>query len=662
VVDAASLNPPTSTLIDNFESPTSPAPWIFRNGGQTPSASGSLTLGIGHEGHGAHLAFDFSRGGSTVEALLPLTKPIASAAAISFWVKTPPELYVRLRVLDSTGQTFTYDLTRPLEAMDVTAWYQQTVELDCPDPDDPSFGGAADGVIHFPITTIEIFAYSPIVAGLTGAIDFDDVYAVSSTEFDLDPTDTLIPAPSGSGNLLSRLGVKIDSIADNRALDIAKAAGFSWARADLLWSQVEQTQGVYDWHFFDQLISALQTRGMKAVFILDYGNALYTGDPTTPPTTPAQITAFGNFAQAAAQHFVGTGTYFEIWNEPDNYIAWPPAPDPAQYAALASVAISRVHQGDPNALVTTGGTETFDENFAGGFLSLGGGIGADAIGVHPYDIVNPPENFVDELITLQNTISQYLSPAPPVWDTEAGYSSTNYSTPAGNGADPTARFIQSTLVPERILMSCAAGMPIYIYYNLKDDGTDPTNFYDNYGLIANDYSSKPALLAVQTLASVARKRTYAGLIHTAPSSLVAMRFDGPTDQVFAVWTFLPNSKVTVTFPTTATIKDLYGNPLTPQTLGSRLAVNIQATTGPVYITIPSAQSAPPPPSDPPVSNPPTTTGSGGAGTGTVTGADTSASSGGGGGAPSLWFYGALSMLTAVRTLTRRRLRLPPSQI
>jgi hypothetical protein len=632
--------PPTSTLIDNFESSSSPAPWIFRNGGQTPSATGSLTLGTGHVGHGAHLAFDFSQGGSLVEALLPLATPLpsAAAAAISFWVKSPPNIHVQLRVLDSTGQTLGYDLSRPLEAMDVTAWYQQTVELDSPAT---SFGGAADGLIHYPITTIEIFADNPIISGLSGAIDFDDVYAVSSTQFDLDPTATLIPALPGSGNLLSRMGVKINSIVDNRALDIAKAAGFSWGRADLLWSLVEHSPNVYDWRFFDQLVSALQSRGMKALLILDYGNSLYTGDPTLPPTTPDQVTAFGNFAQAAAQHFAGTGTLFEVWNEPDFAVAWPLVPSPAQYAALATEAIKRVHQGDPNALVTTGGTANFNESFTNSFLKLGGGNGANGIGVHPYDIQNPPLDFVDQLVALQSTISQYLSPAPPVWDTEAGFSATDYSTPAGNGFDPIALFIQSAKTPERLLMSCAAGLPIYIYFNLRDAATDPTNRLHNFGLIANDYSSKPALVAVQTLASVARNRTYAGLVHTAPSSLVAMRFDGTSDQVFAVWSFIPNSSVTVTFPLNASVMDIYGKALIPEILVNSLALNVQESTGPVYITIP----LPPRPAGISASSP-----SGGG----ISGSSSGSGAAGGGGAPSLWFYGALSLLVAARRFTGRR--------
>src|SRR5262249_47158204 len=178
-------------------------------------------------------------------------------------------------------------------------------------------------------------------------------------------------------------------------LDAAKAAGFAGVRMDLSWSKVESSPNAYDWSAYDGLISALDSRGMKALLILDYGNPLYTGGFKMPPIPPAAIRAFGNFAEAAARHFAGRGVRFEVWNVPNwnppgKMGFWPPAANATQYAVLAAEAIRRAHEGDPNASVATGGLASFDFAFARGFLSHGGGGGADAIRLHSHAVRHPP--------------------------------------------------------------------------------------------------------------------------------------------------------------------------------------------------------------------------------------------------------------------------------
>src|SRR2546422_2101644 len=128
-------------MIDDFEGPNSPAPWTFSGGAEFPGATGALSTGLGHHGKGAHLAYDFTGGGVYVSADLNLPTPL-NGNAIGFWVKATDGCWLSLRVRDATGQVFEYKLSRPLEAIDANAWYQQIVELDAPNS---HFGGADDG-------------------------------------------------------------------------------------------------------------------------------------------------------------------------------------------------------------------------------------------------------------------------------------------------------------------------------------------------------------------------------------------------------------------------------------------------------------------------------------------------------------------------------------
>lgn len=571
------------TLIDNFERPTAPAPWRFGNGPEFPGATGSLTAGAGYAGIGAHLAYDLSQGGHYVSASLTLPAPLTTAA-IGFWVKSPINITIALRVTDSSGQTLQYNLRRPLAGAGVDSWYHQTIPLNAPNG---WWGGLNDGSVHFPITALSILAADPPMPGAVGAIDFDEVTAVTSTVFDLDPARLpLIPAAPGAGDVLSRLGVNIHFTSDNRALDAARAAGLTWARMDLTWSAVEKTRNSYNWTAYDSLLNALEARGMKALLILDYGNALYTGAYNLPPTNSAAIEAFGNFAEAAARHFAGHGVIFEVWNEPNLSGFWPPAPSAAQYTAVAQEAIRRVHQGDPTARVITGGLSGFDFTFADAFLGLGGGIAADAIGVHPYGC-NPPELLSDRLLVFRDIVGRHLSNAPPVWDTEWGFSSTAF----GDGHSAAARQRQAVMVARELLCASAVGFPLAIYYDIRDDGTNPSDPENNFGLLANDYSDKPAMQAVKTLASVVGGRRFAGFIPGPVSSVPVLRFDGRTNLVVALWPSTASADFTVTVPTNTTATDFLGNPLALLNWTNRLAWTAYETNGPVYFYFPGTWQA-----------------------------------------------------------------------
>ena len=63
------------------------------------------------------------------------------------------------------------------------------------------------------------------------------------------------------------------------------------------------------------------------------------------------------------------------------------------------------------------------------------------------------------------------------------------------------------------------GFPLIVYYDLRDDGTDPANGEHNFGLLARDYSAKPALHAVRTIASLAKERSLVGILQGGSTAL-----------------------------------------------------------------------------------------------------------------------------------------------
>ncbi|HLN57313.1 MAG TPA: hypothetical protein VK416_02070 [Thermoanaerobaculia bacterium] len=559
------------TRLDDFEGARAPEPWTFSNGPEFPGAKGSLTRGAGHSGSGAHLAYDFSGGGAYVAASLKLATPI-NAAEVGFWVRAPAVIHAWLRVVDSTRQVLQYGLARPFGADDPSAWFRQVVELDAPDG---HFGGTNDGVLHGAITQVTILAANPLEKGAVGAIDFDEVVAIDAVgaTIDLSTTPMIAEAP-GRADLASRLAVNIHFTRDDAGLNAAKGMGFSRVRMDFPWSAVESTKGVYNFSNHDALVASLAARGMTLHLILDYGNRLYppTGDPAFVSTT---VPAFGAYAKAAAAHFAGKGVTFEIWNEANLEHFWMSAPNASDYAALANAAIAAMHAGDPSAKVSTTGVSGYDFAFVRGYLADGGADGADAIGVHPYRL-SGGETITDDTLLLRS-IAGALPGAPAVWDTEWGYSSTSFG---GDGHAPTARAMQATFVVREILSAWAVGFPLAVVYDLRDDGTDPTNAEHNYGLIANDYTDKPAAVSVRALGDVAKGRVFKGLLDLEPTSLYAMRLDGPRDVVVALWSGMPHGRVPVTLVNAKSATSMLGTSIDI----SSGSIVVKNEDGPTYVT------------------------------------------------------------------------------
>jgi hypothetical protein len=199
--------------------------------------------------------------------------------------------------------------------------------------------------------------------------------------------------------------------------------------------------------------------------------------------------------------------------------------------------------------------------------------------VHPYDCTTP-ELLLNAITNLNGVVGAYYTNPPPIYDTEWGYTSVDFD-PNHDGTTPVARQRQAVLVAREILNSCAAGMPLYTYYDIRDDTATATDRESNFGLLANNYTSKPALTAVQTIASAARGRTYKGLVPMPTPELMAMRFDSATNQVFAMWNAAIGSQIAISLPSNATAKDMLGNSVTLS--GGYV---LSESNGPIYVSIP----------------------------------------------------------------------------
>jgi hypothetical protein len=379
-----------------------------------------------------------------------------------------------------------------------------------------------------------------------------------------------------------RIGVNVHLLRDERSLDLARAAGFEFARMDMLWANVERG-GRYRFFAYDGLLRALEARQMGVLWILDYGHPDHGGGV---PRTAEDIAAFARFAGAAADHFKGRNVAYEIWNEPNTSQFWAPGPDPGAYAVLLGAAVRAIRMADPSARISTGGVSRFDVGFLSRAVDRALAESLTAIGVHPYPR-SGPESIAPDLESVRDWAKRALGGQVELWDTEWGYSSDNAPKDAPtNGHTSAGRRRQATLAVRELLTVWALGLPVAVWYDLRDDGPDASNPEHNYGLLDAAGNEKPAMTAVRYLMSNTASRKYVDTIAGTPEGTHAMRWKGSGDTLWVVWTDDPGGRRSVEYPrqNLVSVTDVSGKAVKAKDRPGGLGrIEVKEADGPVFL-------------------------------------------------------------------------------
>jgi hypothetical protein len=256
-------------------------------------------------------------------------------------------------------------------------------------------------------------------------------------------------------------------------------AGFTWVRTDLLWNFVERSKGVYDFGSFDRLCNNLQANGIRPMVILDYGNHLYANRGDTSPflsrvNTDEFHAAYAAYCAAAVAHFAGRGFIWEQWNEPNNRHAWAPKPNVDDYIAAMKAAAGAIRKRFPNEILIGPAVSGLDLDFIeacfrGGMLDYW-----SAVSVHPYRRNDPPSAGKD-FARLRALIARYAPPSRtvPIVAGEWGYSTTWSGVSDLKQADD---------VSQMVAFCRSENVPVAIWYDWRDDGDDPANEENRFGL------------------------------------------------------------------------------------------------------------------------------------------------------------------------------------
>ena len=398
----------------------------------------------------------------------------------------------------------------------------------------------------------------------------------------------------------SAVGVNIHFVTGHEHdLDLIAAAGFRFIRMDFGWAGIEQKKGQYRWSEYEELLANLDKRGIRPVFILDYSNPLYeeqvtstnplthqSHQTTASPQHPESVAAYAAWAAAAAKHFHGRHVLWELWNEP-NIDFWSPKPDVHQYTAMALAACKTIRQADPEATIIGPATSGFPWDFLRTFLSSGVLDYLDAVSIHPYrEPRRSPETATADYQKLRGMIEQHAPSAKkekiPILSGEWGYSSWE------RGVSPET---QANFLVRQQLVNLLNGVPLSIWYDWKNDGTDPKENEHNFGTVTSDLEPKPAYAAVKALTRelngyrIARRQQ---LPNDQDYLLVCTNSSGSTKLV--AWTTGETHLITIAISgnlqsISGTTRN--GEKFTPRFEGEQCQLSLEGA--PAYLTLGSAQ-------------------------------------------------------------------------
>ena len=365
-------------------------------------------------------------------------------------------------------------------------------------------------------------------------------------------------------------------------MEMLADSGASIIRMDFGWNSTERTKGVYDFFAFERLTSNLEKYKITPLYILDYSNRNY--DEGLSPYSEEGRKAFAKWAAAAAVHFKGRGIIWEMYNEPNIHF-WKPKPDPEKYILLALETGKAIREVAPDEIYIGPATSEIDLEFLEKCFKSGLLEYWDAVSVHPYRQKNP-ETAISEYAKLRYMIDKYKPEGKsiPILSAEWGYSSVwnKYNDE-----------IQGKMLPRQWMTNLACEVPISIWYDWHDDGTDPKEPEHHFGTTSYEYrrdkmpvyEPKPSYIAAKTFIETFRGYEYGKRIWLDDEEVFVFLFKKEDDVKLAVWTTNKESKKIV-------IPCSSGKFYAVSHLGEKLndyeanenGLEITVSDGPIYLT------------------------------------------------------------------------------
>ena len=390
--------------------------------------------------------------------------------------------------------------------------------------------------------------------------------------------ESVVTIPKGLGVNTHFTGKQID-------IDMISDAGFNMVRTDLTWSSIESSKGVYDFKTtgYDSLTTELIKKGIRPYYILDYSNTLYEKNDRSIVTEKGRK-AFNGYVDEVTSRYKNKGIIWELWNEP-NTDSWP-KPNVNDYSLLLKQTSKTIKENDPSGIVVApalaGITEEslmwLEELFKKDALDY-----VDAISVHPYRALEPESVTAEtnDYQSLRELINKYSSKPIPIISGEWGYATANGWYGLNLNEEQQAAYLV-----RMFLINKLNDIPISIWYDWKNDGDDPNDGEDNFGLRQENVDvPKLAYNAMNTFSYILSDYQLNERIDTKNPDDYILKFVNEEDEIVLVmWTIKGNHEISIP------IKKAKGEVLTmfgknKEYYDSDINHNIKISEDPIYLIV-----------------------------------------------------------------------------
>lgn len=302
-------------------------------------------------------------------------------------------------------------------------------------------------------------------------------------------------------------GVCVDLVEckDDNIPRLINEAGIKWVRQVIRWQLIESRKGELDWSDIDQIIINECKNGLNVYIQLQ---GISWVDPTSGDDEA--IKEWVNFVSLIIGRYKDKVKYWEVWNEPDCDIFWKPT-NAVNYVKLLKATYIVAKKIDPECKIILGGQMGWGDQWPYIFLEQiyknGGKDYFDIVAIHPYTAPhNPGENNLLR-IKINDAIFRMKNGGDadkPIWITELGWPSNKLMDPAsdrGVTPDEQAEYLVKAF---EICLSYPQIKKVF-WYCFRDPGSNPFDSEHHYGLIKNNFVTKPSYNAYKDFISKWKK-------------------------------------------------------------------------------------------------------------------------------------------------------------